>query len=330
VVNEFTSISSKFGNKKLTTISECGSFPDPDNLVKDAAMWSWYMVWPGDFVRSATYNPLDLWKKAFNHSYVLTLDEMPNIKTCSVQPKDCYGVAGGTASNDPCGVCVGGTTGRNTCKTLVNGNYIIKPVFSGLCVETGTNVLQQTCSGTNGQVWMVAKSGNFYQIKNANTGQYLSYSTSTAGTSLTTSSSTSSLWRLEDAGNGAYTLVPSTNYDLVIDVSGGNTSAGTNLLLWSRTGSDNQKFTFTGTVVTDLSEGEWENGIKCYPNPSTHEFHLETSGQFAYAIYDLSGEELEKGNAQNAISVGKNQVPGVYIIKIQTTLGTKSIKASKF
>lgn len=84
VVNEFTTISSKFGNKKLVTLSEVGSFPDPDNLVKDDAKWSWFMPWNGDFVRSATYNSLDLWKKAFGHSYVLTLDEMPNIKTCVV------------------------------------------------------------------------------------------------------------------------------------------------------------------------------------------------------------------------------------------------------
>lgn len=84
VVNEFTTISAKFGNKKLVTLSEVGSFPDPDNLVKDDAKWSWFMPWNGDFVRSATYNSLDFWKKTFAHDYVLTLDEMPNIKTCVV------------------------------------------------------------------------------------------------------------------------------------------------------------------------------------------------------------------------------------------------------
>jgi mannan endo-1,4-beta-mannosidase len=83
-MNEFTSISNHYGNKKMVTISECGSFPDPDNLVKDGAMWSWYMPWYGDYTRNATYNSLDLWKKAFGHSYVITLDEMPNIKTCVV------------------------------------------------------------------------------------------------------------------------------------------------------------------------------------------------------------------------------------------------------
>ncbi len=39
------------------------------------------MPWYGDFVRNAKYNSLDLWKKMFAHEYVLTLDEMPNLKT---------------------------------------------------------------------------------------------------------------------------------------------------------------------------------------------------------------------------------------------------------
>lgn len=84
IVSEFNTISSKFGNNKIVTISECGSFPDPDNLVADEAGWSWFMPWYGDFVRSATYNSLDLWKKAFASSYVITLDEMPSLKTCVV------------------------------------------------------------------------------------------------------------------------------------------------------------------------------------------------------------------------------------------------------
>jgi mannan endo-1,4-beta-mannosidase len=84
IVSEFNTISSKFGNNKIVALSECGSFPDPDNLVADEAGWSWFMPWYGDYVRSATYNSLDLWKKAFASDYVLTLDEMPSLKTCVV------------------------------------------------------------------------------------------------------------------------------------------------------------------------------------------------------------------------------------------------------
>jgi mannan endo-1,4-beta-mannosidase len=62
-------------------MSECGSFPDADNLVKDGAAWSWFMPWYGSFVRDAKNNSLALWQKTMSHEYVITLDEMPDLKT---------------------------------------------------------------------------------------------------------------------------------------------------------------------------------------------------------------------------------------------------------
>ncbi|HEY3371301.1 MAG TPA: glycosyl hydrolase [Prolixibacteraceae bacterium] len=82
-ITEFNDMASRYGGKKMITVSECGSMPDADNLVKDGAGWSYFMPWYGDFVRSSTYNSLDLWKKQFASEYVLTLDEMPNLKTYS-------------------------------------------------------------------------------------------------------------------------------------------------------------------------------------------------------------------------------------------------------
>jgi mannan endo-1,4-beta-mannosidase len=78
---EFNDMTSRYGGKKMVTISESGSYPDVDNLIADGAGWSWFMVWNGDFVQSSTYNSLDLWKKMFASDYVITLDEMPDIKT---------------------------------------------------------------------------------------------------------------------------------------------------------------------------------------------------------------------------------------------------------
>ncbi len=78
---EFNQLNDMFGGKKMIALSETGSFPDADNLVKDEAPWSFYMPWYGDFVRNSKYNSLDLWKKMFAHDYVLTLDEMPDLRT---------------------------------------------------------------------------------------------------------------------------------------------------------------------------------------------------------------------------------------------------------
>jgi len=79
-LTEFNALTNLYGNKKMVTISECGSMPDVDNLTKDTAAWSWFMPWYGDFVRSGTNNSLDLWKKMFASNYVITLDQMPSLK----------------------------------------------------------------------------------------------------------------------------------------------------------------------------------------------------------------------------------------------------------
>lgn len=77
---EFNSLNALYGTKKMITLSECGSIPDVDNLITDNAAWSWFMPWYGDYTRSSTNNSLDLWKKMFASSYVITLDEMPSLK----------------------------------------------------------------------------------------------------------------------------------------------------------------------------------------------------------------------------------------------------------
>ena len=83
---EFNDMNNRYGSKKIITISESGSFPDPDNLIKDDAVWSYFMPWYGNYVRDPKYNSLDLWKKTFASDYVLTLDEMPNLKIYTTPP----------------------------------------------------------------------------------------------------------------------------------------------------------------------------------------------------------------------------------------------------
>jgi mannan endo-1,4-beta-mannosidase len=84
---EFTDMNERYGRKKMITLSECGSFPDPDNLKTDGAAWSWFMPWYGGFVRDSKYNSLTLWQKTMDHEYVVTLDEMPDLKTYIKVPR---------------------------------------------------------------------------------------------------------------------------------------------------------------------------------------------------------------------------------------------------
>jgi mannan endo-1,4-beta-mannosidase len=76
----FDKIKADFEGKKIITLSECGIMPDPDKLTGDEAGWSWFMSWYGNFVRDGNYNPLNHWQKVLDHDYVITLDEMPNLR----------------------------------------------------------------------------------------------------------------------------------------------------------------------------------------------------------------------------------------------------------
>ena len=78
---EFNNINALYGGRKMVTLSEVGSFPDPDNLLQDDVAWSWFMPWYGGFTRDSKYNSLELWQKTLAHDYVITLDEMPELST---------------------------------------------------------------------------------------------------------------------------------------------------------------------------------------------------------------------------------------------------------
>lgn len=79
----FDKIKEDFRGKKLITLSENGNIPDPDKLVSDGAGWSWFMPWYGNYIRADSINSVSYWQKVMNHEYVITLDEMPDLKIFS-------------------------------------------------------------------------------------------------------------------------------------------------------------------------------------------------------------------------------------------------------
>ena len=66
-------------NKKIISIAENGPIPDPDLLPLYHANYSWFSTWNGDVLKNQ--NSKEHLKKVYNHDYVITLDEMPNLKT---------------------------------------------------------------------------------------------------------------------------------------------------------------------------------------------------------------------------------------------------------
>lgn len=79
-VISFSRVKEKFGGKKLITLSECGSIPYPELMQGDGAYWSYFMPWYGDHTKLDKHNAVADWTKILTSDFVITLDEMPDLK----------------------------------------------------------------------------------------------------------------------------------------------------------------------------------------------------------------------------------------------------------
>ncbi len=77
---EFDKVKEIFEARKIITLSECGSVPDPKLMMEYGDTWSWFMPWNGDFTRSDNHNGATWWDTFFSYDYVLTRDLMPDLK----------------------------------------------------------------------------------------------------------------------------------------------------------------------------------------------------------------------------------------------------------
>jgi xyloglucan-specific exo-beta-1,4-glucanase len=86
--------------------------------------------------------------------------------------------------------------------------------------------------------------------------------------------------------------------------------------------------TSTEEIVSYLEANE-KQFANCYPNPFQSNFTLQSKGAFDYAIYDMAGNDLEKGNGENQTQAGKNLPSGVYMVKIKNEQNTAYMKVVK-
>lgn len=75
-------------NKKIIAMTENGCLFDPDLAIRDNAMWSFFALWEGEFLLqnntatlSEQYNETYMLKKVYTSDKVITLDELPDLKT---------------------------------------------------------------------------------------------------------------------------------------------------------------------------------------------------------------------------------------------------------
>lgn len=67
-----------FGDRFLRAYHECGSIPEPDELMEKGLRWSWFLTWHRYHIRHQ--NTKEKVKRIYNHPYVITLDKLPNFK----------------------------------------------------------------------------------------------------------------------------------------------------------------------------------------------------------------------------------------------------------
>ncbi|WP_181305658.1 glycosyl hydrolase [Rufibacter sp. XAAS-G3-1] len=157
-VLEFSDMNNRYGGKKMLTLSETGSFPEVDNLVKDGAAWSWYMPWYGNYTRESRYNPLDLWKKMFAHEYVITLDEMPNLRNYTRQDQIVTGIK--DMETDQRAFTAYPTLVQDQLR--VKGSKAIQTI--DVYTQVGSSVLKLKTSGKEVMVSMTSLRPGFYLV----------------------------------------------------------------------------------------------------------------------------------------------------------------------
>jgi len=77
---DFDKVRELFGGRKILTLAECGSAPDPGLMMEYGDTWSWFMPWNGDFTRAPENNGTTWWNTFFSYDFVLTRDQMPDLK----------------------------------------------------------------------------------------------------------------------------------------------------------------------------------------------------------------------------------------------------------
>ena len=152
----YNAIKDKFQGKKMITLSENGPVPDPDNLLNDKAHWSWFMPWYGNFIRDGIKNPLTHWQKVMNHVYVITLDEMPDLKNYPLSDQPDY-------SMYPQGFFIADWQLRTTTSPQYNDvSQVTDPVTVAVTVDFSDTItkIPDYLFGDNANLWTGTMSDN--------------------------------------------------------------------------------------------------------------------------------------------------------------------------
>lgn len=147
---------------------------------------------------------------------------------------------------------------RAEAADLPAGTYVIQSALksdmvldkSGTSKKVGANVALWTNNNCDNQKWTVSyDSSECATLTNVQSGMALNVvgGKGTKGANLaqdTPDSKTSQKWTIKENSDGTYTMFSALGGNLVADVSRSGTKNGTNVLLWTSSGTKNQKWRF--------------------------------------------------------------------------------------
>lgn len=73
---------------------------------------------------------------------------------------------------------------------------------------------------------------------------------------------------------------------------------------------------FKADIPTGVETVALNDEISIYPNPFAGQLKIASEGTFRYEVTDLEGKLVDKGNAQDQVSLGQTYSPGIYLLKI--------------
>lgn len=248
-------------------------------------------------------------------------------------PSDCNGVQGGTATTDNCDRCIGGTTGRTACATVVEAEAACEIVG----IEEAKN---EGFSGAGYVNTDNAIGASFtFVIDAATTGtatlsfRYANGNTSNRAGQLTVNNVAGSIinfpgtgtwidWKVVDApvtlqaGSNSVKLVATTADGLANIDRIGFVSSGLSL--------------GTCGVITGIETGEKEKKIQLFPNPSNTQFNLQLQERADVRVMNMHGVLIEEVKDVKGLQFGEEYAAGIYMLHINNNGTSKVIRIVKF
>ncbi|MFB5763539.1 glycosyl hydrolase [Paenibacillus medicaginis] len=115
---------------KMVAMTENDTVPSVQNLTEEKAGWLYFCPWYGEHLMSSAFNYPATLKTLYQSNYVITLDELPDLKGDNPTPSAAITPVNATydqAENPGQDISVSLTLNGHQLASITNGNYTLKP-----------------------------------------------------------------------------------------------------------------------------------------------------------------------------------------------------------